>query len=183
MTGDLRPAAAAGRHVVVMGVTSCGKSTVGAAIAERIGAEFIDGDSLHPQSNIDKMASGTPLNDGDRAPWLAEIGRTFSASPGGLVIACSALKRTYRDIIRSGDPSVVFVHLHGTRELLASRMAARPAHFMPLSLLDSQLETLEGLQADEAGAVMDIATPVGQIVDAVVSMVDANRAADSLIRR
>lgn len=169
MTGDIKPAAPARHHIVVMGVTSCGKSTVGAAIAGRIGAEFVDGDSLHPQSNIDKMASGSPLNDGDRAPWLAEIGRRFSASDSGLVIACSALKRAYRDIIRSGDPSVLFVHLHGTRELLASRMAARPGHFMPLSLLDSQLETLEELQADEAAVVVDIATPVGQIVDDAVA--------------
>ncbi|MDQ0864682.1 gluconokinase [Arthrobacter globiformis] len=169
MTGELKTAAPAPRHIVVMGVTSCGKSTVGAAIAERIGAKFVDGDSLHPQSNIDKMASGIPLNDADRAPWLAQIGRRFAASDTGLVIACSALKRDYRDIIRSGDPSVVFVHLHGTRDLLAGRMAARPGHFMPLSLLDSQLETLEALQPDEAGVMMNIATPVGQIVDEAVA--------------
>ena len=162
MTGEHESAASA--HIVVMGVTSCGKSTVGAAIAARLGAEFVDGDALHPQSNIDKMASGTPLDDGDRAPWLAEIGRRFSASKTGLVIACSALKRSYRDIIRNGDPTVRFVHLNGARDLLASRMAARPGHFMPLSLLDSQLETLEDLEADEAGVVVDIDTPVQEIV-------------------
>ncbi len=171
-TGELKPAGAGRRHIVVMGVTSCGKSTVGAAIADRLGAEFLDGDSLHPQSNIDKMASGTPLDDDDRAPWLAEIGRRFAASGSGLVIACSALKRSYRDIIRSGDSSVVFVHLHGTRDLLSSRMAARPGHFMPLSLLDSQLETLEELQTDEASVVVDIATPVNQIVDDTVAALD-----------
>lgn len=165
--GDQKVAGPA--HIVVMGVTSCGKSTVGAAIAGRLGAEFLDGDWLHPQSNIDKMSSGTPLDDGDRAPWLAEIGRRFAASDAGLVIACSALKRAYRDIIRAGDPSVVFAHLHGTRELLSSRMAARPGHFMPLSLLDSQLETLEELQADEESVVVDIATPVTQIVDEAVA--------------
>ncbi|MFK0006414.1 gluconokinase, GntK/IdnK-type [Paenarthrobacter sp. NPDC090520] len=162
--GGTRPAAS-GRHVVVMGVAGCGKSTVGAALAERLGAEFLDGDALHPQSNIDKMASGTPLNDDDRAPWLAEIGRRFSASDAPLVIACSALKRAYRDIIRSGDPTVSFVHLHGTREILNERMNSRPGHFMPASLLDSQLATLEHLQADEAGVVVDIETPVQQIVD------------------
>ena len=167
MTSELKTAGPA--HIVVMGVTSCGKSTVGAAIADRLGAEFLDGDSLHPQANIDKMASGIPLDDDDRAPWLAEIGRRFSASDSGLVIACSALKRSYRDIIRSGDSSVVFVHLHGTRELLHKRMAARPGHFMPLSLLDSQLETLEELQPDEASVVVDIATPVKQIVDDAVA--------------
>ena len=160
MTGKQAPA-----HIVVMGVTSCGKSTVGAALAERLGAIFVDGDSLHPQSNIDKMAAGTPLDDADRAPWLAEIGSRFSASDAGLVIACSALKRRYRDLIRSGDASVVFVHLHGGRDLLAGRMAARPGHFMPLSLLDSQLDTLEELQPDEAGVVVDIALPVDQQVD------------------
>ncbi|WP_017199472.1 gluconokinase [Arthrobacter sp. M2012083] len=155
-------------HVVVMGVAGCGKSTIGAALAERLGAEFLDGDSLHPQANIDKMASGTPLNDEDRAPWLVEIGRRFPASDSPLVIACSALKRSYRDIIRSADPSVVFVHLHGTRELLKARMTSRPGHFMPASLLDSQLATLEPLQDDEAGIVVDIANSVEDIVQDVV---------------
>ena len=150
-------------HIVVMGVAGCGKSTVGAALAERLGAGFLDGDSLHPQANIDKMASGTPLNDDDRAPWLAEIGRRFPASDASLVIACSALKRSYRDIIRSADPSVVFVHLQGTRELLDARMKARPGHFMPASLLDSQLATLEPLQDDETGVVVDIAQPIEDI--------------------
>lgn len=168
MTGKPVPSAGDARHhIVVMGVAGCGKSTVGAALAERLGAEFLDGDSLHPQSNIDKMASGTPLNDDDRAPWLAEIGRRFTASNSALVIACSALKRSYRDIIRSGDPSVVFVHLYGTRELLNERMNARPGHFMPASLLDSQLATLEPLQDDEAGIVLDIALSVEEIVDEV----------------
>ena len=165
MTGEVTAAAHTPHHLVVMGVTSCGKSTVGAAIAARIGAQFIDGDSLHPQANINKMSAGIPLDDDDRAPWLAEIGSRFSASASGLVIACSALKRTYRDIIRSSDPSVVFVHLHGSRELLAGRMSARPGHFMPLALLDSQLEILEHLESDEVGIVADVAMPVARIVD------------------
>ncbi|WP_254455374.1 gluconokinase [Paenarthrobacter ureafaciens] len=151
-------------HLVVMGVAGCGKSTVGAALAERLGAEFLDGDSLHPQANIDKMAAGTPLNDADRAPWLAEIGRRFSTSDAALVIACSALKRAYRDIIREGDPGVTFVHLHGTRELLGERMNNRPGHFMPPSLLDSQLATLEPLESDETGIVVSIAAPVQQVL-------------------
>ncbi|WP_115788287.1 gluconokinase [Arthrobacter silvisoli] len=171
MTGDPRSMNDGGtqggvrRHIVVMGVAGCGKSTVGAALAERLGAGFLDGDALHPQSNITKMASGTPLNDDDRAPWLAEVGRRFAASDPPLVIACSALKRSYRDIIRSADDSVVFVHLHGTREVLSERMNSRPGHFMPASLLDSQLATLEPLQADEAGTVLDIALAVEVIVD------------------
>ena len=164
-------------HIVVMGVAGCGKSTVGAALADRIGAEFLDGDSLHPQANIDKMASGTPLNDDDRAPWLAEIGRRFPASNSALVIACSALKRSYRNIIRSADPSVVFVHLHGTRELLNARMTARPGHFMPASLLDSQLAALEALDDDEAGIVVDIASPVEDIVNDVHAALTGQSAA------
>lgn len=164
-----------GRHLVVMGVAGCGKSTVGIALAERLGARFLDGDSLHPQANIDRMASGTPLNDDDRAPWLAEIGRRFPASDTALVIACSALKRGYRNIIRSGDPSVVFVHLHGTRELLSARMTSRPGHFMPPSLLDSQLATLEPLQDDEAGIVVDIDQSVEDIVEHVVSAMSGHQ--------
>jgi carbohydrate kinase (thermoresistant glucokinase family) len=169
MTGKPLSRASAHHHIVVMGVAGCGKSTVGAALAERLGAGFLDGDSLHPQANIDKMAAGTPLNDDDRAPWLAEIGRRFPASESSLVIACSALKRSYRDIIRDADPSVVFVHLQGTRELLDARMKSRPGHFMPPSLLDSQLATLEILQNDEAGVVVDIAQPVEDIVNEVDS--------------
>ncbi|WP_311215454.1 gluconokinase, GntK/IdnK-type [Arthrobacter sp. WCS2018Hpa-5a] len=166
-------------HIVVMGVAGCGKSTVGAALAERLGAGFLDGDSLHPQANIDKMAAGTPLNDDDRAPWLAEIGRRFPASNSALVIACSALKRSYRDIIRSADPSVVFVHLHGTRELLNARMTARPGHFMPASLLDSQLATLQPLEDDEAGIVVDIASPVEDIVNDVYAGLTGQSAASA----
>jgi len=146
-------------------VAGCGKSTIGVALAERLGAEFLDGDSLHPQANIDKMASGTPLNDADRAPWLAEIGRRFSTSDTALVIACSALKRAYRDIIRGGDPTVTFVHLHGTRELLTERMNNRPGHFMPTSLLDSQLATLEPLEDYENGILLSTATSFPQVVD------------------
>ncbi|MGO4146880.1 gluconokinase, GntK/IdnK-type [Paenarthrobacter sp. YAF11_1] len=180
MTG--KPASSEGghrHHIVVMGVAGCGKSTVGAALAERLGAGFLDGDSLHPQANIDKMAAGTPLNDDDRAPWLAEIGRRFPASNSALVIACSALKRSYRDIIRSADPSVVFVHLHGTRELLNARMSARPGHFMPASLLDSQLATLQPLEDDEAGIVVDIASPVEDIVNDVYAALTGQSAASA----
>lgn len=145
-------------HVVVMGVSGCGKSTVGALLAAALHAEFLDGDSLHPESNVEKMAAGIPLNDADRRPWLEEVGRRFGAAGDkSLVIACSALKRSYRDLIRTGAADARFVHLHGTAELLGARMAARPGHFMPPSLLESQLRTLEPLQADEIGVVLDIA--------------------------
>jgi carbohydrate kinase (thermoresistant glucokinase family) len=170
MTGETQTELRSPQHLVVMGVTSCGKSTVGAALAARIGAEFIDGDSLHPQGNIEKMTLGKPLNDDDRGPWLTEIGGRFVASTSSLVIACSALKRTYRDIIRSSDPSVVFVHLYGSREVLARRMTTRPGHFMPVALLDSQLETLEDLQDDEAGVALKISMPVNDIVEEVLAV-------------
>jgi carbohydrate kinase (thermoresistant glucokinase family) len=146
------------QHVVIMGVSGSGKSTVGELLAPQIGAEFIDGDSLHPPANVEKMAAGTPLNDADRGPWLEVIGQTFAEANGdSLVIACSALKKSYRDIIRAADPTVRFVLLHGARELLAQRIGHRHGHFMPASLLDSQLETLETLSSDEAGFILDIA--------------------------
>ena len=145
------------QHVVVMGVSGSGKSTVGELLARELGATFIDSDSLHPASNVAKMAAGTPLNDGDRKPWLEAIGQTLAAArDGSLVIACSALKKSYRDIIRAADPTARFVHLDGPRELLSQRLASRAGHFMPASLLQSQVETLERLGSDESGVVLDI---------------------------
>jgi gluconokinase len=143
-------------RVVIMGVSGCGKSTVGKLLAQALGGVFLDGDELHPEASITKMASGTPLTDEDREPWLRDIGVRLASAEGTVVIACSALKRSYRDLIRSAARDIVFVHLHGSRELLAQRMAARPGHFMPGSLLDSQLATLEKLSADEHGGCFDI---------------------------
>lgn len=144
-------------HVIAMGVSGSGKSTVGKLIADRLGGEFIDGDDLHPAANVAKMAAGIPLDDADREPWLREIGARMAAARGTMVIGSSALRRKYRDLIRAAAPDTVFVHLDGTRELLAERMAARPGHFMPPSLLDSQLATLEPLDSDEDGAAFSIA--------------------------
>lgn len=147
-------------EVVVMGVSGSGKTTVGELLASRLGVPFVDGDSLHPAANVAKMASGVPLDDDDRAPWLRAIGETLAGtSPEGVVVACSALKRTYRDLIRAEAPGAVFAELDGTREVLAARMAARPGHFMPVSLLDSQLATLQPLQEDEAGMRLDVGRP------------------------
>lgn len=156
--------------LVVMGVSGCGKSTIGAAVALRAGASFVDADDLHPASNVEKMAAGIPLTDEDRMPWLAAVGDVLAQHPDvPVVVACSALKRSYRDIIRARGGSVLFAHLVGSRELLAERMGSRSQHFMPTTLLDSQLATLEPLDPDETGLVLDIAEPPDQIADAILS--------------
>jgi carbohydrate kinase (thermoresistant glucokinase family) len=158
-------------QIIVMGVSGCGKSTLGQAIAERIGAEFIDGDDLHPVDNLAKMKAGQPLNDQDREPWLKVIGHKLAdaADSGqGLVIACSALKRKYRDQIRSISPTAFFVHPHGSRIVLLERLSKRTGHFMPVSLLDSQLADLELLEADEAGIQLSMGQSVTDQVQAVI---------------
>ena len=148
-----------------MGVSGCGKTTIGDLVARGLGAPFLDGDSLHPVENVAKMAAGTPLTDEDRWPWLATVGSELAnAGDGGLVLACSALKRCYRDAIRALAPGTVFLHLHGSKEVLGSRLEGRSGHFMPAALLDSQLATLEPLEADETGILVDIAAPVSQVV-------------------
>ena len=153
------------RPVVVMGVSGSGKTTVGAALADALGLRFVDGDALHPAANVAKMAAGIPLGDADRAPWLDAIGAVLAAGP--VVVACSALKRAYRDRLRAAAPGLQLVFLDGDRALLASRMAARPGHFMPTSLLDSQLATLERPDHDEHALTADIAPPAEEIVTAL----------------
>ncbi|WP_341368424.1 gluconokinase [Yoonia sp. BS5-3] len=145
------------RNFVIMGVSGCGKSSIGAAFAQATGAVFMDGDDLHPQSNIAKMAAGEALDDDDRAPWLASVGKCFADHDGALVVGCSALKRSYRDVIRAhARGQVTFLHLSGSRAVIADRMSARSDHFMPLSLLDSQFAALEPLGADENAVTVDI---------------------------
>lgn len=162
-------AGVAGISLVVMGVSGSGKSTIGRAVADALGAPFVDGDDLHPAVNVAKMSAGIPLTDADREPWLRTVGRTLAAGgEAGMVAACSALKRSYRDLIRSEAPGTVFAELDGAPELLAERMV-RPGHFMPASLLDSQFATLEPLTADEAGFVVDVDQSVDAIVDQVVA--------------
>jgi carbohydrate kinase (thermoresistant glucokinase family) len=160
--------------VVVMGVSGAGKSTIGVLVADALNVRFVDADSLHPIANVAKMAAGTPLDDDDRWPWLAVVGRTLSdASSDGLVVACSALKRVYRDAIRAEVPEVIFLHLDGTHAVLSRRLEGRTDHFMPTSLLDSQLSTLERLQSDENGVVVDIDAPVPEVVAAAADAVVA----------
>ncbi len=141
---------------VLMGVSGCGKTTVGQALMQRCALTFFDGDDLHPSSNIEKMSRGEPLNDADRAPWLTEVGRKLARQEGDAAIGCSALKRAYRDIIRGEAGQVHFIHLHAPKLVLAKRVAERSGHFMPPSLLDSQFATLETLADDELGCVVNI---------------------------
>ncbi len=145
------------RCYVLMGVSGCGKTSVGKALAAEDGIHFIDGDDLHPEANIAKMSRGEPLDDKDREPWLVQVGQALAQHKGQVIIGCSALKRRYRDLIRAnaGEP-VAFLHLAASKAVLAKRVAHRPGHFMPAALLDSQFEALEELQADEDGAYIDI---------------------------
>lgn len=145
------------QRFVIMGVSGCGKSSIGTAFATAIGGTFIDGDDLHPTANREKMASGTPLNDQDRAPWLLRVGEELRDHPPPTVVACSALKRHYRDMIRlAATQPVQFVHLSGSRQVLADRLLARKGHFMPPALLDSQLAALEPPFADEHAVSINI---------------------------
>lgn len=165
MTIDPRPPL-----VVVMGVSGSGKSTVGAALAQRLRVPFADADDLHPAQNLAKMAAGIPLDDADRGPWLRLVaGWLHDHAATGGVASCSALKRAYRDILTSGAPHTVFVHLHGDRDLLTQRVSGRPGHFMPAALIGSQLDTLEPLQPDESGTVLDLRDPPQELVSQAVS--------------
>lgn len=154
------------RPVVVMGVSGSGKSTVGAALAAALGLPFVDGDSLHPAANVQKMAAGIPLDDVDRGPWLDAVAARLTAGP--VVIACSALKRVYRDRLRAGAPELVLVFLDVDRAVLADRMEHRPGHFMPPALLDSQVATLERPSDDERALVVDASQPLDAEIASLV---------------
>lgn len=159
-------------HVVFMGVSGTGKSAVGRPVSEALGLTFAEGDDFHPRANIDKMSSGVPLTDEDRWPWLRELAdwtARHAAAGEGTGVACSALRRVYRDVLREGAPDTVFVHLAGTADVILERMGSRE-HFMPASLLDSQFATLEDLEPDEDGIVVDISRPLD---DLVAELVDA----------
>ena len=152
------------RRLVIMGVSGCGKSSVGAGLATRLGLNYRDGDDLHPPENVAKMRAGMPLTDGDRWPWLDRVGQVLLAE-APVIVGCSALKRAYRDRIRTaaGGP-VTFVHLAGSQEVIAARMALRQGHYMPLSLLDSQFAALEPPAAEEA-----ITVSIDQPLEAIVA--------------
>jgi gluconokinase len=151
--------------VVVMGVSGCGKSTVARMLADRLGWGMAEGDDFHSPENKAKMSSGRPLTDADRIPWLEAIRDHLDKQPSNMVVTCSSLKKSYRDILRTARGRVRFLHLHGSPAVLAERMRNRPGHFMPPALLISQLETLERLQPDEDGTVVDIERSTEEIVD------------------
>ena len=150
--------------LVVMGVSGCGKSTVGAALAQALRVEFVEGDAFHPPENVARMAAGVALTDADRAPWLRALAAHITqAASRGVVVSCSALKRSYRDVLRS-DHAVRFIWLDAPRAHLEARMATRTGHYMPASLLASQLATLEPPQPDEGAVRVDASRPVDTIV-------------------
>jgi len=161
--------------LVVMGVSGSGKSTIAEQLAARLGWRYVDGDLFHPPANVAKMSAGHPLNDEDRWPWLraiaAEIDRLAAAGERA-VVACSALKRAYRDILVHGRDDVRIVFLDGTKDLIAKRLAARKGHFMPPGLLDSQFRTLEPPQASERPVTVSIDASVDGIVDDIVRQLE-----------
>jgi gluconokinase len=157
-------------HLVVMGVSGVGKSTVAELLTRRLGYAFAEGDDFHPPANVQKMSSGVPLQDEDRLPWLRSLAAWAGerhAAGESTVMTCSALKRTYRDVLREGAPNTVFVHLVGNPSLLLDRMARRE-HFMPPDLLESQFSTLEALHDDEEGIEVEVTLTPDEIVDKVV---------------
>ena len=156
------------RPIVVMGVSGVGKSTIARALAERLGRPFLEGDDFHPQANVRKMASGQPLTEADREPWLQRIGEAIArerAAGRAPIVACSALSRASRRALRASDPQLLFVHLEAERSVIEARLRARSGHFMPASLLDSQLGTLE---APRDALVVDASEPIPALVERIV---------------
>jgi len=174
---QMQTSSPAPQRLVLMGVAGSGKSTVGEALAKRIGATYFDGDDLHPRANIEKMSRGEPLTDEDRWPWLTLVGEALAQGDGTKIVGCSALKRIYRDHIRDkAKVPVIFVHLAGSREVISGRMGARTGHFMPTTLLDSQFAALEPPSADELSVTVDIDQPLEGVVDAIVEQLSRHAA-------
>ncbi|MCD1285669.1 gluconokinase [Brevibacterium sp. GP-SGM9] len=159
--------------LVIMGVSGTGKTVLGAQVAQALDRRFVDADDLHSTANKAKMASGTPLDDDDRAPWLESVAAEAARAPAP-VIACSALKRSYRDLLRTAAPDLLFIHLDGPREVIARHLARRDHEFMSPDLLDSQLATLEPLAPEEAHAVVDVDQPIPEVLDAILDCLSAH---------
>ncbi|MEN8707686.1 MAG: gluconokinase [Nocardioides marinisabuli] len=163
-------------QIVVMGVSATGKSSVAERVASELGWDLVEGDDLHPRANVSKMEAGDPLTDDDRWPWLTRVGEAMAAAEDAgrsSVVTCSALKRAYRDRLREHVADVRFLHLHAPVDVLEDRMSRRTRHFMPVSLLASQVATLEPLADDEAGQVVDVTPPLDDVVAAAVAAVRA----------
>lgn len=174
----MREASGMTRTLVVMGVSGVGKTSVADAIVDRSGWVFVEGDDLHPEANRAKMTAGTPLDDDDRWPWLRRIAAWIGeqeAAGRDAVLTCSALKRSYRDLLRDGHPSVLFVHLLAPRTLIQTRLDNRRGHYMPPALLGSQLETLEPLHPDEPGFAVDTDHSPSDVADDVLAHVTGSR--------
>lgn len=152
-------------HVVVMGVAGCGKSLVGAVLAQRMGIALVEGDDFHPARNIQKMREGTPLTDEDRAEWLRRLAQELQAQPQGAVLTCSALKRSYRDMLRAAVADLRFLHLALTQHQALERVAARTDHFYPPSLVASQFEALEDPSGEPGVHITDATRHIDRIVD------------------
>jgi gluconokinase len=164
--------------IVVMGVSGSGKSTVAATLVDRLGWEFAEGDDFHPPENVEKMRTGQPLDDDDRWPWLRRLAAWIGdheRAGRNVVVTCSALKRTYRDLLCDGHPSVWFAHVTADPELIRERIEHRTGHYMPASLLDSQLATLEPLDDDEPGARVSGAGSPPSVVDELLAALDVER--------
>lgn len=180
MSPDLTGNAAYPRpRIVVIGVTGCGKTTVGKNLAKRLNLDFGDADDFHSKANIEKMAGGTPLTDEDRWPWLESIGQWLESHDDGAVAGCSALRVVYRDRIRAHCPDTYFVHLDGPMDVAVRRVAKRKGHFMPAKLVQSQYDTLEALTDDESGVVISFDQPVEAIVEKALRAIASLREASS----
>ncbi|MUK00963.1 AAA family ATPase [Vibrio cholerae] len=163
------------RHVVVMGISGSGKTTIATQLAERLGWVYAEADEFHPAENIAKMTSGTPLTDEDRWPWLESMRNWMTAqaqSGRSTVVTCSALRRSYRDVLAEAEGRVRFVHLLGDTDLILERMKTRSGHFMPESLLPSQISTLEPLEADEQGVRIENTGTPDQVTNDVIDQLD-----------
>ncbi|MCL3859684.1 gluconokinase [Actinotalea sp. K2] len=179
--GGERDEATTVRHLVVMGVAGSGKTTLATLLAERLGWRYAEADEFHPQANIDKMTAGTPLDDEDRWPWLRAICDWLSEQTRegtSSIVTCSALKTVYRDVLREADGEVLFVHLTAAPEVIGGRMQQRAGHFMPPTLLPSQLQTLQPLEAHERGVTITVDVPPEEVADRTIAALGLHVAED-----
>lgn len=170
------------RLFIVMGVSGCGKSSIGKALASEFSGVYLEGDDLHPEANIKLMSAGTPLTDKDRWPWLENVATTMASESGVVFAGCSALKKSYRSFLieKAGEP-IFFIHLSGTKQVIAERMGERSGHFMPVELLNSQFETLEPPKPSEASLTIDISETADKVLqETILSLSQSNSAVAAL---